>query len=136
MHWLTQGLRIVKFRWNQVSLCQHSILGETSLNLYRGGEGNVSLVCFLLPLKREKKMSGTCSLFPPFGDPWPSSPLPSQWLSGIRLFVTPWTVAHRAPLSLGFSRQEYWCGLPFPSPGDLPDPGMEPTSPAGRFFTY
>ena len=44
--------------------------------------------------------------------------------------VTPWTVAHQAPLSMGFSRQEYWSGLPFPSPGDLPDPGIEPGSPA------
>ena len=41
----------------------------------------------------------------------------------------PWTVAHQAPPSMGFSRQEYWSGLPFPSPGDLPDPGIEPRSP-------
>ena len=41
---------------------------------------------------------------------------------------TPWTVAHQAPLSMGFSRQEYYSGLPFPSPGDLPDPGLEPRS--------
>ena len=44
--------------------------------------------------------------------------------------VTPWTVAHQAPLSMGFSRQEYWSGLPFLSSGDLPDPGIEPGSPA------
>ena len=49
-------------------------------------------------------------------------------------------VAHQAPLSMGFSRQEYWSGLPFPSPGDLPDPGIKPESPespalAGGFFT-
>ena len=44
--------------------------------------------------------------------------------------VTPWTGAHQAPLSMGFSRREYWSGLPFPSPGDLPDPGIKPTSPA------
>ena len=44
--------------------------------------------------------------------------------------ATPWTVAHQAPLSMGFSRQEYWNGLPFPSPGDLPNPGIEPGSPA------
>ena len=44
--------------------------------------------------------------------------------------VTPWTVAHQAPLSMGFSRQEDWSGLPFPSPGDLPDPGIEPWSSA------
>ena len=50
-------------------------------------------------------------------------------LSHVRLFMTPWTVACQAPLSMGFSRQEYWSGLPFPSPGDLPDPGIEPGSP-------
>ena len=51
--------------------------------------------------------------------------------------MTPWPVAHQAPLSMGFSRQEDWSGLPFPSPGDLPRPGTEATSPAlaGRFLT-
>jgi len=50
--------------------------------------------------------------------------------------VTSWTIAHQVPLSMEFSRQEYWSGLPFPSPGDLLDPGIEPTSPAlaGGFF--
>ena len=51
-------------------------------------------------------------------------------LSRVRLFVTPWTVAHQAPPSMGFSRQEYWSGLPFPSPGDRPKPGIELSSPA------
>ena len=51
-------------------------------------------------------------------------------LSRVRLFVTPWTVAYQAPPSMGSSRQECWSGLPFPSPGDLPDPGIEPRSPA------
>ena len=51
-------------------------------------------------------------------------------LSRVHLFANPWTVAQQAPLSMGFSRQEYWSGLPFPSPGDLPDPGIEPGSPA------
>ena len=51
-------------------------------------------------------------------------------LSLIRLFVTPWTVTQQAPLSMGFSRQEYWSGLLFPSPGDLPDPEIEPAFPA------
>ena len=53
-------------------------------------------------------------------------------------FVTPaWIVARQAPLCMGFSRQEYWSGLPFPSPGNLPDPGIEPSPPAlaGGFFT-
>ena len=61
-------------------------------------------------------------------------------LSHVRLFTTPWTVACQAPLSIGFPRQESWSGLPFPFPGDLPDPGIEPRSPVspaltGRFFT-
>ena len=49
-------------------------------------------------------------------------------LSRVRLFATPWTVAYQAPPSMEFSRQEYWSGLSFPSPGDLPDPGIEPRS--------
>ena len=51
--------------------------------------------------------------------------------------ATPWSIAHQASLSMGFSRQEYWNGWPFPFPGDLPDPGIEPMSPAlaGGFFT-
>ena len=51
-------------------------------------------------------------------------------LSHVWLFATPWTVAYQAPPSMGFSRQEYWSALPFPSPEDLPDPGVEPGSPA------
>ena len=56
----------------------------------------------------------------------------SEWvksLSRVWLFANPWTVAYQVPPSMGFSRQEYWSGLPFPSPGDLPDPGIEPGSP-------
>ena len=60
--------------------------------------------------------------------------------SSVLLSVSPWTAARQAPLSVGFSRQGYWSGLPCPPPGDLPDPGMEPASPmspalAGGFFT-
>ena len=51
-------------------------------------------------------------------------------LSRVRLFATPRTVAYQAPRSMEFSRQEYWSGLPFPSPGDLPNPGIEPRSPS------
>ena len=53
--------------------------------------------------------------------------MPSHF-NRVQLFAAPWTVAHQAPLSMGFSRQEYWSGLPFPSPEDLPDPGIELTS--------
>ena len=68
------------------------------------------------------------------------SVLCAESLSHVQLFATPWTVAHQAPLSMGFSRQEYWSGLPFPPPGDLPDPGIEPACPvslamARVFFT-
>ena len=60
--------------------------------------------------------------------------------SHVQLFATPWTIACQAPLSMGFSRQEYWSGLPFPSPGDFPNPGIKPASRmspavAGAFFT-
>ena len=61
-------------------------------------------------------------------------------LSRVQLFVTPWTVARQAPLPVGLRKQEYWSGLPFPTPGDLPDPGIEhpsliPFALASRFFT-
>ena len=61
----------------------------------------------------------------------------AQTLGHVRLSTTPWTVARQAPLSMGFSRQEYWSGLPFPSPGELPDARIKLASPAlaGRFFT-
>ena len=70
--------------------------------------------------------------------PLPPSHSPFLWecvclhvlLSCVQLFAAPWTVTHQASLSMGFSRQEYWSGLPFPSPGDLPHPGVEPGSPA------
>ena len=70
---------------------------------------------------------------------WQADALPSEppgktqvkvkSLSRVRLFATPWTVAYQSPQSMEFSRQEYWSGLPFPSPGDLPDPGIKPESP-------
>ena len=61
-------------------------------------------------------------------------PLPVKWSEvksqgRVRLFATPWTVAHQAPPPMGFSRQEYWSRLPFPSPGDLPNPRIEPRAP-------
>ena len=77
-------------------------------------------------------------------EPDPSAPWPHASASGkvlvtrhAWLFVTPSTAARQTPLSMGFSRPEYWSALPFPSPGDLPDPGIEPRSPAlqaGFFF--
>ena len=57
-----------------------------------------------------------------------------QLLSRVRLFATPWTAAYQVPPSMGFSRQENWSGLPFPSPGDLPDPGIEHKCCANKFW--
>ena len=57
-------------------------------------------------------------------------------ISYVQTFATPWTVAHQAPLSMGFSRQEYWIGLPFPSPGDLPDTGIKSESSALQVDLY
>ena len=59
----------------------------------------------------------------------------AQLLSSVRLFATSWTIVHQAPLSMEFSRQEYWSGLPFPSPGGLSDPGPASPALAGGFFT-
>ena len=71
------------------------------------------------------------------GDIWERMP---SHFSHVQFFATPWNVAHKAPRSMGFSRQKYWSGLPFPSPGELPNPGIESTSfmsptLAGGFFT-
>ena len=69
---------------------------------------------------------------------WPGTEAPLLLFSRcVRLFLTPWTIARQAASSIGFPRQEYWSGLPFPSPGDLPNPEIKPSSPtlAGRFLT-
>ena len=65
----------------------------------------------------------------PLAPPGSPNVLKVKSLSRVRLFATPWTVAYQAPPSMGFSRQEYWSGLPFPSPGNLPHPGIKPRSP-------
>ena len=57
-------------------------------------------------------------------------------LNHVQFFATSWTKTHQAPLAMGFSRQEYWSGLPFPPPGDLPDPGIKPWSPALKADSY
>ena len=75
----------------------------------------------------------------PYPHPWEMLMIPQvkvKSLSRVRLFVTPWTGAYQASLSMGFSRQEYWSGVPFPSPGDLPDPGIKPGSPTLQAVTW
>ena len=89
------------------------------------GRGRCCKTIFIIKLRPQKKEveAGMCLLW-----------LEVKWrevksFSHVRLFANPWIVAHQAPPSMGFSRQEYWSGLPFLYPGDLPDPGIEPRSP-------
>ena len=90
-----------------------------------------------LQLAAEQPSTGECWIPPKKDTPHPRAKEKPQKDSCCRLvtklcptLVTPWTVACQVPLSMGFSRQEYWNGLPFPSPGDLPNPGIKPRSPA------
>ena len=91
----------------------------------------ICLRCFQIPLLSLWSEGDSCV----YRTPPPPHPL-LCWVwkvlvaQSCGLFVTPWTVAHQAPLSMGFSRQEYWSGLPYPPPGDLPNPRIEPRSPA------
>ena len=98
---------------------------------------NTGVSChFLLQCMKVKRESEAGQSCPTLSDPRDCS-LPGSSIHGIfqaRAVVsdsaTPWTIAHQAPPSMEFSRQEHWSGLPFPSPGDLPNPGIEPGSPA------
>ena len=94
------------------------------------GEGNgnpLQYSCLENPMNRGAWWNTACGMAERDATERPTLSLS---LSRVRLFATPWTVTYQAPLSMGFSRQEYWSGLPLPSPGDLPDPGIEPWSPA------
>ena len=109
---------------SQISLCQYSDFWWSVQS-----DHFPEVREFQGPIDRRRKEAGTeASVF---------QYVHAQLLSHVQLFVTPWTVGPWAPLSMKFSRQEYWSRLPFPSLGDLPDPGSEPVSPvlADRFFT-
>ena len=94
---------------------------------------HISRETVLWPLQCSTSHHRPCSLRPP---PCASG-YPVLCAQSSRFFATLWTVAHQSPLFMGFPRQEYWSGLPSPTPGDLPNPGIEPKSPAlaSRFFT-
>ena len=102
----------------------HQLNGHEFKQAPGDGEGQRSLVCCS---QRCRKVSDTTELL--------NNKVKS--FSCVRLFEIPWTVAYQAPPSMGLSRQECWSGLAFPSPGDLPDPGIEPKSPvfSGGFLT-
>ena len=95
--------------WQAKTILNHEALGEVRLCLW------------LTP-------SGLWGLYIAPGN-WLSQLCESEVAQSCPTLCDPWTEAHQAPPSLGFSRQEYWSGLPFPSPGDLPNPGIEPRSP-------
>ena len=105
----------------------------------RHDHSSYELFCLLLrvSIAKRKKNDSPSHIIPPNSSLWAQPPFPFyrmhvcvKSLSRVWLFATPWTVTHQAPLSMGFSRQEYWSALPFPSPGDLPNPGIEPRYPA------
>ena len=123
---------------------QIPLVKSVSWTIFQWGTGKVSAVLFIS--RQSWATPENSSGFSAFMTsrltltPWPFASIvlnhlwkwkvKVKWLSRVWLFVTPWTVAYQAPPSMGFSRQEYWSGVPFPSPGDLPDPGIEPGSPA------
>ena len=106
-----------------ISLMMYQVLGKLL-----GGKGRNTLIhsCWLTETVNKNKWNTFLN-----GDNCKGKIKASEVksLSRVWLFATPWIVAHQAPRSMGFSRHEYWSGLPFPSPGDLPDPGIEPRSP-------
>ena len=111
---------------------ERELLGALSARIHKKGPDPAQTRTSQVANVREQKqtlgdarVSSTTWLAPP-----PLSLSEVNSVSHVRLFVTLWTVAYQASPSMGFSRQEYWSGLPFPSPGDLPNPGIEPGSPA------
>ena len=127
----------IKIKW-QLMKQKTKLVKRTSKPISYFFEKTSKIIQHVINLKKEKKQK--CKRFRfwyfIFWKNGPliskTSPLRVKWksFSHVRLFVTPWTVAHQAPLSTGFSRQEYWSGQSFPSPGDLSDPGIKPGSPA------
>ena len=113
------------------NLFLHSYCFVLSLGLCSNFTGNTSCLPFSLLLEHPfLSFNWQHWALPYWGQCLLLFCVPAQLFSGVRLFASLWTVAHQAPLSMGFSRQESWSGLPFPSPGDPPDPGIESRSPA------
>ena len=118
-------LKILQARLQQYVNCELPGV-QAGFRKGRGTRDQTANICWIIKKAREFQKNIS---------PLLTMPKPLKWsevksLSHVQLFATPWIVAHQAPRSMGFSRHEYWSGLPFPSPGDLPDPGIEPGSPA------
>ena len=123
---------------NNSNCCFHSVAHQAPLSMEFSRQEYCSRLRFPLPGDFPDPGIKPMSLTTPFlhwqVDSLPLAPphkvkMKVKSLSLVQLFATPWTVAHQGPPSIGFSRQEYCSGLPFPSPGDLPNPGIEPRSP-------
>ena len=108
-------------RWQERKVIMKGVV--ISVKFYRAQKGWVIMAMWLADRKRSLTFDSVLWI-----NQWSESEVKS--LSRVWLFAIPWTVVYQASLSMGFSRQEYWSGLPFPSPGDLPVPGIEPRSPA------
>ena len=141
---LTQGLKPHLLLWQADSLPLHH-LGRLLTSHAAAAKSLQSCPTLCDPIDGSPPGSPVPGIFQARTLEWVAISFSNAWkwkvkvksLSRVRLFATPWTAAHQAPPSMVFARQEYWSGLPLPSPGDLPDPGIETTPPAlaGRFFT-
>ena len=147
MHWLTKlkSLGCLNFRGSKkVTSAWHLVLSQFCLPMCRlqlqALLGDTVLIVAIFSntkyLEYQHHHKWECVSVPTLSELPPHDPLALtvrvkvKLLSHVWLFVTLWTVAYQAPPSMGLSRQEYWSGLLFPSPGDLPDPGIKPRSPA------
>ena len=118
--------------WNSKNFPEHRLLAEyfsaawkvLLAKWYDAGINNYRIGRAVLTMTSELGQGSEPTL-----PPWTAVTV-AELLNRGRLFAAPWIVVHQAPLSIGFPKQEYWSGLPFPSPGDLPDAGIEPSAPA------
>ena len=147
--WGTQGMVYKKARWQDCKiLC--GLFCDTFSSAYKGlhysrvGFHLKGIICFIYisrPLITHLGITGIINSFAVSTNEWLEVVgMYAQLLSHAQHFATQWTITHQDPLSMEFFRQDYWSGLPFPTPGYLPNPGIERTllaSPAlaGRFFT-
>ena len=123
--WIADGSDCTKYECAQCQCTRHFIF--FNMNLYFNWRLITLQYCIGFAIHQHESAT-RIHMFPILNLPPSSLPVPSLWC--VQLFGTPWTVVCQAPLFIGFSRQEYWSGLPFPYPGDLPNPGIEPRSPA------
>ena len=119
-------LQIQEIFFQVLFLFSHKRINHKKFIALQRIQGSVKKICWVLTYRGDNVCFNKSSLSE---RTWPCLCVRKSRFSHVRLFVTPWAVAHQVPLSMGFSRQEYWSGLTFPPPGDFPDPGIEPAAP-------